>query len=330
MTFPSFERLLEPRSEPPGIAELNCWWWSLLELKEPQEVLSILVKSDRHAYEWVRDRFEQAERAGPRANAFAAAKDRERCLRLVDLAWCSAFGGSMIPESMDTTEGSSSGPGREVNLIGQRLRMGPVDHNTDASDVDFWVWTRALMGTRPRNAVTVPVVALDKDESRGYVMDLRLEILPDGAGAVAQHPANALSIRCDKDFRDGMAQAWVAALGGVEARNLDGCWSLHEVPNEIAALGARGPSATGAAFHGWSHAVRQQIPDPEVLVLAQLFQDGPSSRVNGVSTKVRAALESRYIDTIVVRQANALEATAICKEMGKEGVRIEVLRNDID
>ena len=328
MTPPSFKCLLEPRSEQPGIAQLDTWWRSLLELNEPQQVLSVLLKSDGDVYDWVRDCFERAERAGPRARAFAAAYDR--CLRLVDLAWCSTFSESMVSERKGTADGSDGGPGREVTLIGQQLRTDSVDHETDASHLDFWVWTRTLLGARVRNAVTVPVVALDREKTRGHVMDLRLEILPDGAGAVAQHPANALTIRCDKEFHDGMVEAWVAALKGVEARNFDGRWSLHDVPNEIAELGTRGRSATGAGFRGWSHALGEQIPDPEVLVLAQFCEDGSLSGVNGVDTKVRAALESRYIDTIVVCKANAWEATATCKEIGKEGVRVEVLRNDGD
>ena len=94
---------------------------------------------------------------------------------------------------------------------------------------------------------------------------------------------------------------------------MDGRWGVRRGPpfTPASSRGLRlvdGASAGGAAARGWWHVLRNQIPDAEIVVLAQVAADGRSLEpVNYVGPKVEAIVREGVrpddhpaFDTIVV------------------------------
>jgi len=181
-----------------------------------------------------------------------------------------------------------------------------------------YMWARSLGGIEPSRAVQVPVALYDRINGAGFLATLEAELMPEGVGAVAAHPAAAFETVYHETFDESMRHAWKMALKTVPHNPMvDGRWRLRRgsptQPSRSQPLPVEavdGPSASGAAARAWWHLLHARIPDPEVVVLAQIARGGDSfESVDRTTEKVQAIVRevgrldgSRPFDTIVVAE----------------------------
>jgi hypothetical protein len=203
-----------------------------------------------------------------------------------------------------------------------------------------YTWIRSFRAIEPTARAHVPIALYDTEEKRGFLATLTLELLPGGIGEVADHPGSAFDTELHDLFVDSIARAWrMASEATPEAPPMDGRWHVRRGPpfTPASSRGLRlvdGASAGGAAARGWWHVLRNQIPDAEIVVLAQVAADGRSLEpVNFVGPKVEAIVREGVrpdgqpaFDTIVVVGDDARrEAEDV---LGSNGQRIRVVRLD--
>lgn len=210
-----------------------------------------------------------------------------------------------------------------------------------------WVCIHALFeeqedvvrrSTRGRRHVEVPVAGWNEQrgENDGFLATLVLEVLDGGAGQVAHHPIDAFETRFDKEFGDSMRHAWAAARElaqkeGVDVLRSDGRWRLlqgwsweeQEARELPPAAEANDRSASGAAAWGWYFALTGKVLDSDIIVLAQVREDGLLEGVDdkGVFAKTKAIVDDGHFDTIVVAsEGNKNKAEDALNTLGKLGV----------
>jgi hypothetical protein len=167
-------------------------------------------------------------------------------------------------------------------------------------------------------------------------------VLDGGADVVAQHPADACAARSPDDpFLDSMRDAWHAALALARAEDpqlpaVDGRWRAVGGDGRPFPVRLTGRSASGAAARGWYYALRKKIPDEGVIVIAQVR---PTSHdlakgkfelagvdAKGVAPKVRAIVDAKRFDTVVIAKGN--DTDALRSVMGAHSIRIVVLSSE--
>jgi hypothetical protein len=195
----------------------------------------------------------------------------------------------------------------------------------------LWGWVRTFLDAPVRSSATVDVAHADQTVD-DRVVSLHLEVLKGGIDDVFLHPADALRTHCMDRFADAMGQAWKAARGRVEGESAVKCCGRYRVlkNGEAFCRELDGTSAGGAAFRGWYHALKGQVPDPEVIVLAALKLDREGRAiglepVDGLDRKVEAIDGLRPIrhDTIVVADHEQAEEVArILKKKESDDVRV--------
>lgn len=195
----------------------------------------------------------------------------------------------------------------------------------------------------------IPVALSDELQSAGTLATLVLELVKPGGGQVFHHPAeDALRTYAHPDFVQAMQEAWEAAKmlaardneentrGTKEEVVCDGHWRLLQGDQPVREV--RGGSASGAAALGWHHLLNGTVPDPGVIVLAQIARDlhapGQTSRfmlekVGSVPAKVeKIAYDGRFDTIVVADDENYGQAETALKQKGKLGpIRMVNLNN---
>lgn len=188
-----------------------------------------------------------------------------------------------------------------------------------------WVCLRTLLGA-PNRCVEVAVAAWDERQGKegGLIASLVTDVLAGGAGQTAHHPADAFCTRADGSFSTSMADAWATAWELIqkesgEVPRSDGRWRLLRDGSPLEE--ACGRSASGAAALAWYHALRGTVPDPGVIVLAEVDSNMNLRGVGGVSPKVKAIAADGRFDTIIVAgRSNQSEAEETLCKLGKLSV----------
>lgn len=188
-----------------------------------------------------------------------------------------------------------------------------------------WLCIRTLLDAAARR-VEVPVAVWDspKGDEEGFVATLVLEAVEGGPGHLIHHPQDVFCTAADDQFRNSMQAAWTAAtrqVGKAASQvRCDGLWRLLREGQPLPEV--RGGSASGAAARGWWFALQGKVPDPEVIVIAQMDAQGVLTQVDtrGVRPKVQAIASGGRFDTIVVAsEENRLEAERTLREKEKLG-----------
>jgi hypothetical protein len=213
------------------------------------------------------------------------------------------------------------------------------------------VCMRTLLGARQRGrTVGVAAAAWDEaggDAAAGRVVTLVLEVLECGAWQVAHHPVDHLATSVDPAFAASMEDAWEAAREQVESEGIelppvDGRWRVLEGSLPVPLIAGR--SASGAAARGWYFALRDRVPDEEVMVLAEVKRVAPEAPgprrfvlgpVDGVRPKVRAIAADGRFDSLVVvspgpgdpasRRDNRAEAEAALQDAPPSRGRMRIV-----
>ena len=152
--------------------------------------------------------------------------------------------------------------------------------------------------TPPRwpRCVDMPVAVYEQtgEAANSFIGTLKLEVSPHAVG-LSHHPRDTLITGFDgfdDRFIESMNYAWEAAkalaLSGQTDEQVSwrGRWRLSG-PNDLP-MPVKGASASGAAALGWYHALTNTVPDPGVIVLAEMGQTGELGKVDGISEKVAA------------------------------------------
>src|SRR5262245_21317586 len=152
-------------------------------------------------------------------------------------------------------------------------------------------------------------VALVQESSAGQaeavLAQFVLECLADGKGEVFIAPEQAF-VPMDEEFRRlfldvPFAVARCLEDQGVHFSRLDIRLRVELEPRaKFTSPLLRGNSASGAVARGMYFALTGRVPDPGVMVMAQLKRDGSVAGVDGIEEKVRAAAAVESIDTIIV------------------------------
>jgi hypothetical protein len=175
-----------------------------------------------------------------------------------------------------------------------------------------YMCVRSFRLIAPSRAVEIPIALVDGSAKTAFIATLTLELMPGGTGEIAPHLGAAFDTIYHTAFEVSLERAWRMA-GGTHA-NVDGRWwlrrgtSFTSSSGTIALDAVDGPSAGGAAARGWWHLLNEKVPDPEIVVMAQISKDEASfETVDYVSQKALAvATEGRTpeghlaFDTIVV------------------------------
>lgn len=203
-----------------------------------------------------------------------------------------------------------------------------------------YTWIRSFRQIEPTATAHVPIALYDTEEKHGFLATLTLELLPGGIGEVADHPCSAFDTELHDLFVDSIARAWrMAGEATPEATQMDGRWHVRRgapftSPSSRALRLVDGASASGAAANGWCHVLRNQVPDAEIVVLAQVAADGRSLEpVNHVGPKVEAIVREGIrpdghpaFDTIVVVGDDARREAE--DALGSNANRIRVVQLD--
>jgi hypothetical protein len=168
-----------------------------------------------------------------------------------------------------------------------------------------WTCIRTFLDA-PSRAVEVHAAVWDEPqgEDEGFMATLVLEAMDGGPTDLVHHPADVFCTMTDDQFRVSMQNAWIAAGKLVSKQRPDlrchGRWRLLRDGQPLAEV--RGGSAGGAAGWGWWYALQGKVPDPEVIVIAQVDAAGILTGVDppGIRPKVRAIARDGRFDTIVV------------------------------
>ena len=186
-----------------------------------------------------------------------------------------------------------------------------------------WAWdvTRAFLGTK-RSVISACQVTVAGIDDKGVLAALLLEVLEPGSGEVFHAPEDVFLTCANADFLTSMQKAWDGAWPSAPTqegtkRIWNGRWRLLQgkEPGSQPVEVANGGSASGAAARGWWHALRQQVPDDRVIVIAQvdtvdnegvLWLKGVDDA--GVFVKTQAIAQDRQFDTIVVASEDNKEA----------------------
>jgi hypothetical protein len=205
--------------------------------------------------------------------------------------------------------------------------------------------------------IAVPAVA----RTGGELAFLELTTLEDGRGQVYRHPVDVLASSITANaptaaFVASIENAWRAAremLPATFARGVrtDGVWRLRKLASATAETDSvlqssrewdgepieapAGPSAGGAAFRGWWHALQQKHPDDALIVIARIEPAGSTFSLAAVdpgenggdewlTAKVGSVVRDGRFDTIVVvnDKRNAEIARSVCAGSGVRVVPI--------
>ena len=192
-----------------------------------------------------------------------------------------------------------------------------------------WAWgcVRTFLEHWNQRTTVTPVALWDESSSKGMVAGLYFEVLEKGSGAVFHHPKDAmLSLNIGNSFLDGIRNAWLAAHGEPDAAHrYDGRWSIdiypmprtHDpmAPSKFPHPGIMGTSAGGAAGIGWTHALKKTWPDPGIIAISGINEDGLLGPVlqEGIVPKLQAVLDlNAKIDKTDVAQK--IDTVALVKE----------------
>lgn len=249
------------------------------------------------------------------------------------MLWC--FERALTAPAFDEAElpdFSSAGVARHA-AVGSRSA-------TRAAELDWaHMCVRCLRGENPTRRAVVHVALCDNDEAvkRGFLASLELELLSDGCGRLASRPATAFDTIYYRHFDDSMRSAWQAArAAATSSAAWDGLW---RVVSHNALKSVDGPSASGAAARGWWYLLEEKIPDPEVIVLAQVVGDDIFSLedVEGFTAKLTAIVDDgikdghRAFDTILVAGAESKgKADVFIDDRGlSQKIRVLTVRLDV-
>ncbi|MBM3458219.1 MAG: hypothetical protein FJX77_06775, partial [Armatimonadetes bacterium] len=190
-----------------------------------------------------------------------------------------------------------------------------------------WVGVRSFLAAA-ESEVRVPLALYNPADGAagGRLAELVLEVLPDGCGRVALHPADWFACRHDAAFRDSVVRTGQAACRGAEGDWIDGRWRLLHGGQPVST--PQGGSGGAVAARGWAHAVRGRLPDAGVLPIAAVDAAGRPIPVDtaGVTAKVREALRVLpELDTLLLCAGeNVAAAEAAVRAAGRQ-TRVRVL-----
>jgi|GEM_PF-5092609 len=192
--------------------------------------------------------------------------------------------------------------------------------------------------------VDMPVAVYQTGEvAKGFIGTLKLEASPHAVG-LSHHPGDTLTTGFDgfdDRFVESMNYAWEAAnalaLSGQTDEKVSwrGRWRLLGPDGQP--MPVKGASASGAAALGWYHVLTNTLPDPGIIVLAQINKTGELGEIDGIPEKVAAIVAEnerrsaeinkqrssriQLLDTIAVAGGeNHKAAEAVLRKHDKSGL----------
>ena len=191
--------------------------------------------------------------------------------------------------------------------------------------------------------VDMPVAAVDGQTGKGFIGILKLEASPHAVG-LSHYPGDTLTTGFDgfdDRFIESMNYAWEAAnalaLSGQTDEKVSwrGRWRLLGPDGQP--IPVKGASASGAAALGWYHVLTNTLPDPGIIVLAQINKTGELGEIDGIPEKVAAIVAEnerrsaeinkqrssriQLLDTIAVAGGeNHKAAEAVLRKHDKSGL----------